>query len=145
MSLFGSIGKALKSVAGSVVGKIATSVIPGVGPIAGTLIGTAVGSAISGGGGGGGKLPPVRGLPALPAGGGKIVGLSSAGVSAMAGAGAIAGEWLYDKFGNPVRKKRRRRKGITPKDLSSFKRVARLIDKFAAPVHHLRKSSFKSK
>lgn len=37
-----------------------------------------------------------------------------------------------------VVRKRRRRKGITARDLMSFKRVARLVDKFSKPVHHFR-------
>jgi len=141
MSLLKSIAKigksVVKSVAGSTLGKLAVSVIPGVGPITSTVIATAAGALASkiGGasGGGGGKLPP---LPALGGGGGggKIVGLSTAG-AAMAGA---AGKWLYDAMGNPVRKQRRRKKGITAKDLTSFKRVARLVDKYAKPVHHFR-------
>lgn len=139
MSLLKSISKigkgVLKSVAGSTVGKLAASVIPGVGPVLGTAIGMAAGAIGGGGGkGGGGKLPPLGGLPALPSGGGKIVGLSSAGAAVM----GAAGSWLYDAMGNPVHKKRRRKKGITAKDLTSFKRVARLVDKYAKPVHHFR-------
>jgi len=139
VSLLKSIAKigkgVIKSVAGSTLGKVAASVIPGVGPVLGTVLGTAAGAVLGGGkGGGGGKLPPLGGLPSLPAGGGKIVGLSSAGAAVM----GAAGSWLYDAMGNPVHKKRRRKKGISAKDLTSFKRVARLVDKYAKPVHHFR-------
>lgn len=141
MSLLKSIAKigktVVKKVAGSALGKLAVSVIPGVGPIASTALSMAAGAVatkLTGGGGGGGRLPPIGNLPALPSGGGKIVGLSAAGAGVM----GAAGSWLYDQMGNPVRKHRRRKKGITAKDLTSFKRVARLVDKYAKPVHHFR-------
>lgn len=69
-----------------------------------------------------------KALPALP-GIGKAV------------AGGIAGDIIWDAVtGQPVgmKKKRKRGKGISARDLRSFKRVARLVDKFAKPVHHMR-------
>lgn len=135
MSLLGTIGKIASGVLG-----VARGAAAGVGGgLPGMIAGGVIGAATSGIGGGGKKpprLPTISGgkLPALPPGG-KIVGLSTAGAAA---AGAVAGEWLYDKLGNPVAKRRRRRKGISAKDLSSFKRVARLVDKFSRPVHKMR-------
>ena len=42
-----------------------------------------------------------------------------------------------DDVGYPMR--RRRRRGITRRDLASYRRVANLIRKYAAPVRHFRK------
>lgn len=140
MSLFGSIGKALKgvakSVAGSALGKLAVTAIPGVGPIAGAVIGT-VGSVAAQ------TLLTPKGkktmsmLPALPGGGGRMLPPIGKAIATAApyAAGALAGGIIWD---DQPRKKRRRRKGISAKDLSSFKRVARLVDKYAKPVHHFR-------
>lgn len=122
MSLFGSIGKVLGKIAAPVL-----SVIPGVGPIAGTILGAAAQKVLGGGGGGGGGG---INLPALPGGARMPAGLPAI-------AGAAAGGYLGGiNWDTP--KKRRRRKGITAKDLTSFKRVARLVDKYAKPVHHFR-------
>lgn len=152
MSLLGSIGSflsgAVKSVASSVVGggigAAIGSAIPGVG----TVLGGTIGSSLGGMGGGGGRVPPS--LPSLSSGGSgpllpMITGLSSTGKALAGAAVGAAAEYVYNKKGQLVKKRKRRRKGISGHDLQSFKRVARLIDKFAAPVHHLRKSSFKHK
>lgn len=137
MSLFSSIGKvfkgAVKGIAGSALGKLAVSAIPGVGPIAGAVIGTAASAAAS-------ALTSrskAVSLPALPGGGGRMLPPIGRAIATAAPyvAGAAAGGIIWD---NEPRKKRRRRKGISAKDLSSFKRVARLVDKFAKPVHHFR-------
>lgn len=49
-----------------------------------------------------------------------------AAVSAAAGAG---GAFLFDQFGNPVRRPRRRSKGITGTELKSFRRVTSILNK----------------
>lgn len=119
MSLFKSIARTVlktgKSVARIGAGIASGGVVGGLGVAA---AGLAAGASRA--------LPAIgRSLP--------VVGTALA-VSDMAGI-----TWDQKK------KKRKRRKGISGHDLQSFKRVARLIDKFAAPVHHLRKSSFKHK
>jgi len=127
---------------------ILKSIVKGITGVGKTLLGGAVGTAIGGPIGGiiggamsssGAKLAAkgVAGALTVMPGVGRV---ASAALPVLAGAGA---GMLYDQMGRPVAQRRRRRKGITPKDLSSFKRVARLIDKYAAPVHKLRKSSFK--
>lgn len=125
MSLLGGITKIAKSVL-----KIGAGVASG--GIAGGIL-TAATGLMSGAAKKTATVLPGAGavmLPALQSTAGKLV---------AGGAAVAAGEYLYDKMGNVVGKKhRRRRKGITPKDLSSFKRVARLIDKFSKPVHHFR-------
>lgn len=49
----------------------------------------------------------------------------------------IYGDVIPGDFGTPA--PRRRRRGITARDLASFRRVANLIRKYAAPVRHFRK------
>lgn len=138
MSLLGSIGKVLTGAAKTVIGGVV-----------GSAIGGPVGGAIGAGIGSSGAKLATKGI----AGAAAVVGAAKAlpqiitkpGVGAVVGTAAgVGGSMLVDSLGRPV-KKRRRRKGITPKDLMSFKRVARLIDKFSAPVHRLRKSSYKPK
>lgn len=120
MSLFGKIFKGAKKLVnfGSKVAAIATP--------QGRALSAVSGVASSLGG-------AVKRLPTL---------VKSAGVAA---ATSYAVDYVTDSNGNQVRRRRRRRKGISGRDLQSFKRVARLIDKFAAPVHRLKKSSFKPK
>lgn len=130
MSLFGSIakfaGKALNVVskAAPIVTGIATG---GLGGVASVLYGAASLSK---------RSKPKMSLPALPGGGGRMLPPIGRAIATAApyAAGAAAGI-LWD---NEPRRKRRRRKGISAKDLQSFKRVARLVDKFAKPVHHFR-------
>lgn len=125
MSLLGSIGKIVSGVA---------SVIPGVGGIVGKVVGGVATSL-----GGQKALPRPAALPALTGVGRALPAIKSVAKAAALPALAVASS--VDWKGAP--KKRRRRKGISARDLSSFKRVARLVDKFAAPVHRMRKSSFK--
>lgn len=47
----------------------------------------------------------------------------------------IYGDQIPDEYGAP---RRRRGRGITARDLRSFRRVANLIHKYAAPVRHMR-------
>lgn len=49
----------------------------------------------------------------------------------------IYGDQIPDEYGAAPR--RRRGRGITARDLRSFRRVANLIRKYAAPVRHFRK------
>ncbi len=94
-----------------------------------------------------GKIAPIAaGVGgALAAGGRKIAGIAR-GASAMCakypawclaagGLGAVAGLMQSGQLPVP---KRRRRRGITPRDLSSFRRVANLVNHYAKPVHHMR-------
>jgi len=48
----------------------------------------------------------------------------------------IYGDQIPDEYGPP---RRRRGRGITAHDLRSFRRVANLIRKYAAPVRHFKK------
>lgn len=50
----------------------------------------------------------------------------------------IYGDMIPDS-GNGGYAPRRRRRGITARDLASFRRVANLIRKYSAPVRHFRK------
>lgn len=62
------------------------------------------------------------------------------------GTAAVVGEVAWDvAHTGKEKKKKHRKKGISAHDLKSFKRVARLINHFAAPVHHLKKSSYTNK
>ena len=125
MSLLKSIGRVIGGFAtGGIAGGIATA--------AGGLLKGTVKAA-----------PKVMkaGLPALPGvgGGGSIIPPLMRGAKAAFPYAAAAGiGMLFDADGNPVKVKKRRRKGITARDLMSFKRVARLVDKFSKPVHHFR-------
>lgn len=128
MSLLGKAAKALKRV-GKVALKVAKPIIGmtplGLGVTAGGAAGSLLGAAMR-------KTTTSAMVRALP-GAGLAVGGGYAGAAIeqhMAASGYT--------------KRRRRRKGISGKDLSSFKRVARLIDKFAAPVHRLKKAAFKT-
>lgn len=86
--------------------------------------------------------PVTAGLPALPkigsagGGGGRILpGLGAIGGSA---AGSVAGAIAGSMGSRQQKQTRRRRKGISARDLMSFKRVARLVDKFSKPVGKMR-------
>jgi hypothetical protein len=129
MSLLGSVGKVLSG---------------GVKMIAGTALGTAVGGPIGGAIGGalassGSKLASKgmsTALTVAKSGGGGLPSFPGKGLTALGAgaAGAISGIFWDQQH----KKRKRRRKGITAKDLMSFKRVARLVDKYAKPVHHFR-------
>lgn len=150
MSIFSSIGKALKgAVGGFLTGGPVGAVIGGAGAIAGSVLG----------GGGGGRVPPsVRtagGMQLPPIGRGTIGGVRSLPgmgqvrlppinirkalptVAKVAG-GAAAAKFAYDAYGNLVQVKRRRRKGITASELKGFKRVACILrdyQKVATKTH----------
>lgn len=137
MSLFSKIFKGLKRVAGPVIG----------GAIGGPF-GAVIGSAI---GGGGPKpqirTPPIRQMPlpgiprtniagavgpvirSLPAIGRVITSPAGRRVIGTAGgiaAGVAAGE-LFDQFGNPVRKKRRR---MNPCNEKALRRAIRRVQAY---------------
>lgn len=145
MSIFSAVGGILKT-----VGKTAL----------GTALGT-TGALILGGQGGSPppQLPPPGGLPALPGAGGGLPGVGRAGLPATISAnmanysagiycrrhpqwcvqvGGIGNVAQLVAGGQLPRIKRRRRRGITPKDLQSFRRVANLIKAYSAPVRRMR-------
>jgi len=139
MSLFSSIGSALSGA----LKTVKSIALPAIGYSIAGPIGGVVGSVLGGGSGGG--APPVATVSgAMP--GGSIPGAlgrlgsgslgSLAKLGTAAAGGAIVANVLSD--GTVVRRKRRRRHGITARDLNSFRRVARLVDHYAKPVHHMR-------
>ena len=139
MSLLKKAARALKK-----VGKVALGTVKSVAPAAIGI--TPIGGAVAAGLGVGKVAGSALGSAAA-----RLIKKAPSVVRSMPGvgtaaAGAVAGyavENYIDGSYTMVRR-RRRRKGISARDLTSFKRVARLIDKFAAPVHKLRKSSFKT-
>lgn len=130
MSLLGSIkkiGKKALRAAAKVGGSSILSSIPGIGGIAGTA-GAVAASVLSSSTAKKAAKAAARALPVLPGVG-----------SVAAGAAGVGAGMIIDQFtGAPTMHKRRRRKGITAKDLSSFKRVARLVDRYSKPVHKMR-------
>lgn len=137
MSLLKKLAKGAKKVVKGVIRTVAPAAI-GLTPVGGAIaaglgVGKVAGSAL---GNAARRLATNKGvLRALPGVGASVAG----GAVGSAVTNYVDGDYTV------MRTRRRRRKGITPKDLTSFKRVARLIDKFSAPVHKLRKSSFKNK
>lgn len=150
MSIFSSIGNAIKSV------------LPTAGAIGGTVLGGAIGGPLGAGIGGsiggsiGGKVKTLPPLPGAGGRGGGIIGGAIGTVGGMArgiggrvasaargaaamcarypqwcvaagGVAAIAGMMQSGQLPIP---KRRRRRGITPRDLQSFRRVAGLIKSY---------------
>ena len=130
MSLLKTIGSVLKKVAPSVIGKI--------NPIAGAVVSAA--TALSKGAVRAGV--PASVVRALPG----VVGSGIGGGLILNQLPALPGghtdTQMMQRYGGDGgigrMHKKRRRKGITAKDLTSFKRVARLVDKYAKPVHHFR-------
>lgn len=135
MSLLGKAAKALKKI-GKVSLKVASPVLASTGIGGAILGGTALGKI------GGTALGTAIRKTTTSATTGLVRALPGVGTAVVGGAVGTALEQHMAAAGYHRRK--RRRKGISGRDLSSFKRVARLIDKFAAPVHKLRKSSFKT-
>jgi len=130
MSLLGKIAKIGKSVLKSPIAKVATRAIPGVGQVLGAVgVASSVADVVKA------VRPAAKALPAI--GGSGVPILPTLSSVALGGAGAAAGGAVASLFGT-THKRRRRRKGITAKDLNSFKRVAKLVDKYAKPVHHMR-------
>ena len=147
MSLLGKLWKPVRGIlkqAAPIIGGIAGAAVGG--PVGGR-VGTIIGGGVASSGGGGGIRPPALpgGAPAGGSSGGGGLRVTVPIGRAVAGAAAASAvTHVVDEMGNVHKvSKRRRRKGISAKDLQSFKRVARLIDKYAAPVHKLRKSSIK--
>jgi len=135
MSLLSKAAKALKRV-GKVAIKAASPVLASTGVGGAILGGTALGKI------GGTALGTALRKTTNSATTGIVRALPGVGTAVVGG--AVGGALEQHMAAACYHRKRRRRKGISGRDLSSFKRVARLIDKFAAPVHKLRKSSFKS-
>jgi len=125
MSLLKSIGKVLTGVGKKILAPVVGGIIGGPAGAAASIALSAAGSKLATKGIAtmSAKLPA---LPVLP--GGAVLGAAATAVT--------AGGVIWDQVSQP--RKRRRRKGITAKDLTSFKRVARLVDKYAKPVHHFR-------
>jgi len=162
MSIFSSIGGALKGAAtGFITGGIPGAVVgAGMGIVGGQTktMPTLPGKVMTVGGK---TLPPLPGVAGSGGGGlgriaGGIVGAAGAagrGITSVArgaasmcakypawclaagGLGAVAGLMQSGQLPVP---KRRRRKGISARDLSSFRRVANLVNHYAKPVHHMR-------
>jgi len=137
MSLLKSIGKVLKGGVKTVLGSTVGGIIGGpVGAAIGGILSTSGAKTVAKAVAGAATGAAAMSLPVLPG----VGAVARTALPAMAGA---AGAMLFDAAGNPVARKRRRRKGLSAKDLSSFKRVARLVDKFSKPVHKMR--NYKSK
>ena len=149
MSLFSKIWKGVKSV-----------VLPAAGYALGGPIGGAIGGILGGGGGGGAPAVASGGsaasgtimrLPA-PARGGSMVTLPGAGTIrgglgglatgiATGAAGAAAGYYMASD--GTVKRRRRRRRGITATELKNFRRVDQFLNKnFKCAPHrsYVRKS-----
>lgn len=132
MSLLKTIANVAKKAVGSKLLSIGANAIPGVGPVTAAVLtaaSSAVGAKLASGGGGGKNR-----LPALPGGGG---GGGGGGLPALVKKYGAVTDMEVEAVERMYRR-RRRKKGITAKDLSSFKRVARLVDKYAKHVNHFR-------
>ncbi len=161
MSLLGSIGSHLKGavggfVAGGIPGAIAGGIFGGgsakpvqtlpsirtggLPPLPGGGMRTAAGGK---GGGIGGFTGATLG--ALGAAGRGVAGIARGAASmcakypawcvAVGGVAAVANLMHSGQLPVP---RRRRRRGITPKDLQSFRRVANLVKHYSGPVRHMR-------
>lgn len=136
MSLLKRVGKFL--------GKVApvAAVIPGAGPILGTIgkIAGVVGAAKAAG-----KQLPLPGIPQIGGGSVALPALGAAGAMALRGAGKVlssgaargvggaiiggaAAEYVMDKFGNWVPKKKRRK--INPCNGRALNRALRRIEQY---------------
>ena len=135
MSLLKSIAKIGKKLLKS---PIVTTAIGRINPVMGAVVGAAgmIGRASVKAG-----VPAtvVRNLPALAGG----MMLPSLGSGSMPGAGHTDTNVGMGRTWEGMPRRRKRRKGISAKDLSSFKRVARMVDKYSKPIHKMR--NFKSK
>lgn len=60
-------------------------------------------------------------------------------------AGAVVGGMLYDQFGNPVRRAKRRAKGITARELKSFTRVTSILNKYCKTPPPMKRRTARSK
>lgn len=134
MSLLGKVFSAAKGALGGMI-------------LGGGSVGAAMGAAqaVLGGGKGGGMLPPImgRGLPSMPGGGGLrrigTIAIRGGKMAAKVAAGAATAKYVYDAFGNPIRRVTRRKKGISGSELRAFKRIARLLHDYQATAkkHHV--------
>lgn len=129
MSLLSSIGKIAGKVVGvaSKVGAVASGGTLGAGLAAATMLAKKK------------AAPAVRAtLPVIQR---SLPGVGQ--VAAGSGLAIAADKVIQGPDGQMYVRRRRRRKGITAKDLQSFKRVARLVDKYSKSVHHFK--NFKHK
>ncbi len=160
MSLLSSVGGVLKgAVGGLFTGGLPGAVVGGVmggmsqpkttsmpkmptmpgGATRGTL------PALAGAGGGGMGGLTGRALGGLGAAGRGVASVARGAASMCAkypawclAAGGVAAVANLMHSGQLPIPKRRRRRGITPRDLHSFRRVANLIKAYSGPVHHMR-------
>lgn len=159
MSIFGSIGSVVKgaakgfltgglpgAVVGGALGGVAKVAKPGTGMIPGVAK-TSIPTLKTLPGGGGGALPPlIGGAVSMAGSAGRAlgnVGRAAANMCARypawcAGVGGVAAIATLMHNGTLPVPRRRRRKGITPRDLQSFRRVANLVKQYSAPVRHMR-------
>lgn len=83
-----------------------------------------------------------RGAGTLARRAGGAVGRNAGTIATVGGVGAV----VYDQFGNPIRRKRPRGKGITARELKSFTRVTGLLNKYCkTPPPTKRQSASRSK
>jgi len=165
-ALSSGFGVLKKSVSGALSGAVAGGLTGGLpGAITGASLG-GLESALGGGkivrpaisGGVGGAMSNIGGaaIPGVGFTGSSIHGMTAGGARSVSGASRAAGSmcarypsWCVSVGGvGAVQRlmltgqlpipRRRRRRGITPKDLSSFRRVANLIKAYSAPVRHTR-------
>lgn len=146
MSLFKKIFKGVKKVA-----KVGIRTIAGSNPYAAAatgLIGSSSGSARMTMAQSMGGIQSFASLPTLARGAGTLARRAGGAIRRNAGTVATVGGTaaiLYDQFGNPVRRKRRRGKGITARELKSFTRVTGLLNKYCkTPPPTKRRSASRS-
>lgn len=83
-----------------------------------------------------------RGAGTLARRAGGAIGRNAGTIATVGGIGAV----VYDQFGNPIRRKRPRGKGITARELKSFTRVTGLLNKFCkTPPPTKRRSASRGK
>lgn len=89
------------------------------------------------------SLPTLaRGAGTLARSAGGVIRRNAGTVATVGGTAAI----LYDQFGNPVRRKRPRSKGITARELKSFTRVTGILNKYCkTPPPTKRRSASRSR
>lgn len=130
MSLLKSIAKFGKKVL-----KVAAPAIARINPVMGAVAGAAgmIGRATVKAG-----VPAsvVRNLPALA--GGSALGAFTLPGGSTGGHTDMEMVRRYGGDGGIGPRRRKRRKGISAKDLSSFKRVARMVDKYSKPISKMR-------
>jgi len=135
-----------KTVAGSMAGST-------IGGMIGGPPGAMIGGAIGGGGlpplpGGGGGLGRIGGggLGGIIGGASRAIGGAARGAATMCAkypqwclaVGGVSAVASMIQSGQLPAPRRRRRRGISSRDLTSFRRVANLVDRYSKPVHRMR-------